>query len=394
MIELLAPAGNRKKLDTAFHFGADAVYVGGADFSLRAYADNFTQDKLKDAVEYAHSLNKKVYVALNIFPKNKDFEKIEEYIKFLSEIKVDAIIVSDLGVLRVAKKYDIAVHISTQANTTNYQSCMMYKDLGAERIVLAREVSLDEIKEIKDKVDIEIETFVHGAMCISYSGRCLLSNYLTDRDSNRGECVQACRWEYSIREINRDDNPNNLLTMTEDKRGTYIMNSKDLNMINYIESLKNAGIDSLKIEGRMKSQYYVANVVNAYRRAIDNSCDIEVLNNELLKNAHRGYTTGFYLGEYDRQDRTSSQSKGSYNFVAEVIDTNDKGIILEQRNRFKVGDELQILSNNDNFNKTITIDKMFDDCNNVVEDAKIVQQKLFIPTDLKLNKKDILRKKN
>lgn len=389
MIELLAPAGNRSKLNTAFHFGADAVYVGGMEYSLRAYADNFNYDTLSLAVVYAHSLNKKVYVAINIFPKDSDYGKIEEFIQYLEIIKVDGIIISDLGLVSLASRYSIPIHISTQANTTNGHTARVYQDMGVSRIVLAREVSIDEIKTIRDMVSLELEVFVHGAMCVSYSGRCLLSNYLSDRDSNRGECVQACRWEYLIREKSRG----NELTITEDDRGTYIMNSRDLNMINHLDKFVDAGVNSFKIEGRMKSQYYVGNVVNAYRRVIDNNyISSEELQAELIKNSHRGYTTGFYLGEYDRQDRSSSQSEGSYDFVAEVIGNNDKGIIIEQRNRFNKGEKLEILSNNDSFNKSIIIDRMYDTCGNIIDDAKLVQQKLVIETEYKLNKYDILRK--
>jgi len=390
MIELLAPAGNRKKMNTAFHFGADAVYVGGKNFSLRAFSDNFDLDGLKDAVTYAHSVGKRVYVAVNIFPKNKDFKEIEEFLQFLEEIAADGVIVSDIGVLEIASKYKTPVHISTQANTTNGYAARVYKELGASRIILAREVSLDDIKEIKDISGADIEVFVHGAMCISYSGRCLLSNYLADRDSNRGECVQSCRWEYLIREKNREKE----LTMVEDERGTYILNSKDLNMIEHLRELKDAGVDSIKIEGRMKTQYYVGNVVNAYRRALDNNLNAtEELTEELLKNSHRGYTTGFYLDETDRQDRYTSQSEGTREFVGEVIENYEEGIVIEQRNRFKTGDTLEILSNGENFNKTIFIDRMYDIYGNIIDDAKLVQQVIRIPTEYRLNKFDILRKK-
>ena len=391
MVELLAPAGNRNKLNTAFHFGADAVYVGGLLFSLRAFADNFDNEGLADAIKYAHSIGKKVYVAVNIFPYNNDFVKIDEYFKFLESVNADAVIVSDLGVLKLASRYKLPVHISTQANTTNGYSAKVYEELGANRIVLAREVSLDDIKKIRDMVSIDLEIFVHGAMCISYSGRCLLSNYLSDRNSNKGECVQACRWEYLIKEKHRDDS---YLTMVEDNRGTYILNSKDLNMLSYIKNLVDAGASSFKIEGRMKSGYYVGNVVNTYRRLIDSNYVVtDELSNELLKNSHRGYTTGFYLGEKDRQDRYSSQSEGTHDFVAEVIESREGGILVEQRNRFRAGDTLEILSNNQFFNKQIFIDKMYDKYGNIIDDAKLVQQEIFIPTEFKLNRYDILRKK-
>lgn len=390
MVELLAPAGNINKLYTAFHYGADAVYVGGSEFSLRAFADNFDNNTLSTAVDYAHKSGKKVYAAVNIFPKNNDFVKIREYLLFLKSINIDAVIVSDLGVVELALSCGLCVHISTQANTTNAYSAKVYRDMCVSRIVLAREVNIEEIKQIKDMTGMELEVFVHGAMCISYSGRCLLSNYMTDRDSNRGECVQACRWEFLIREKSRD----NEFTIVEDSKGTYIMNSRDLNMINHLKELELAGVNSFKIEGRMKSQYYVANVVNAYRRAIDNNyTSDDMLNNELLKNSHRGYTTGFYLNEYDRQDRSTSQSEGTYDFVAEVVNNYEQGIVVEQRNRFRIGDTLEVLSNNDYFNREIIIDTMYDKYGKIVEDAKLVQQLLYIPTNLKLSRYDILRKK-
>ncbi len=391
MIELLAPAGNTKKMETAYHFGADAVYIGGADYSLRAYANNFDINSLGEAVRYAHKLDKKIYAAVNIFPKNSDFGKIDEYLQELRNTNIDGVIVSDLGVIKLATSMGINTHISTQANTTNAYACMVYKDLGASRIVLAREVSINEIAEIRDKVDIELEAFVHGAMCISYSGRCLLSNYLADRDSNRGECVQACRWQYKIREVGRNGEE---LELLEDSKGSYILNSRDLNMIEHIKAMRDAGVCSFKIEGRMKSQYYVGNVINAYRRAIDNNCiATSDLIDELYKNNHRGYTTGFYLGEYDRQDRKTSQSIGSYDFMAEVLESDGEYITVEQRNRFIVGDELEVLSSGVNHNKVINVCNMYDTCGNIVSDAKLVQQMLKIPCKLILEPSDILRKK-
>lgn len=390
MIELLAPAGNRNKLNTAFHFGADAVYVGGTQLSLRAYADNFNDDSLREGVEFAHSLNKKVYVAVNIFPKNRDFGIINEFLQFLETIRADGVIVSDLGVLKAASRYKTPIHISTQANTTNGYAARVYQDMGASRLILAREVSIAEMGEIRNMVEMELEAFIHGAMCISYSGRCLLSNYLAARDGNRGECVQACRWEYIIREKGKAEE----LIVTEDDRGTYILNSKDLNMIGHLRQLKDAGVNSFKIEGRMKSEYYVANVVNAYRRAIDNNYTAtKELKEELIKSSHRRYTTGFYLDEKDREDIVSSKSAGGYQFAAEVIGRKEGGIVVEQRNRFRKGDTLEVLSNNKYFKKQILIDKMYDICGNIIDDAKIVQQELYIPTDYKLNKLDILRMK-
>ena len=388
MAELLAPAGNINKLYTAFRFRADAVYVGGADYSLRAYADNFSLEEMKTGIDYAHSIGRKVYVAVNIFPKDNDFTGIEEYLKFLESVNADAVIASDLGVIDLALKYKTPVHVSTQANIINSRTAKVFERMGVNRLILARGLSLGDIRVIRDAVDVQFEAFVHGAMCISMSGRCLLSNYLSDRDSNRGECVQACRWEYLIREKGRGSE----LTMEEDKRGTYILNSRDMNMISHLKELEDAGISSFKIEGRMKSQYYVANVVNAYRRAMDGVNPTDELQVELLKNSHRGYTTGFYLNEMDREDRNNSQSVGTYDFVAEVKDVRQEGIVVEQRNRFALGDELQLLSAGPDHNKCIIIDKMYDIYGNIIEDAKLVQQEIIIPCNLRAGARDILRK--
>ena len=267
--ELLAPAGSLEKLKIAFQYGADAVYFGGEAFSLRAAAQNFSFEEIKEGAELAHSLGKKIYCTVNVMPRNEGIEKLPEFLKSLEEAKVDAVLVSDLGVFRTVQKHtNLPIHISTQANTVNYEGCNMWHDLGAERVVLARECSLKEIKEIREHIpeELELEVFVHGAMCMSYSGRCLLSSYMTGRDSNRGACAQSCRWKYSLVEEKR---PNQYFPIEEDQHGTYIMNSKDLCMIEHLPELLEAGISSLKIEGRNKSEYYVAIVVNAYRKAID-----------------------------------------------------------------------------------------------------------------------------
>ncbi|MDR1905475.1 MAG: U32 family peptidase [Clostridiales bacterium] len=397
MPELLAPAGNLKKLYTALHFGADAVYLGGRDFSLRAFSDNFSIDDIKTGTEYAHSLNKKVYAAVNIYPRTKDFASITEYMLALKKIGVDGLIISDLGVLYAAISHvpELPVHISTQANTVNAQAVRFYKNLGVKRVVLARELSIEEIKEIKDLSDgVEIECFVHGAMCISYSGRCLLSNYLADRDSNKGECVQACRWRYRIKEETSDIESE----ICEDKHGSYILNGKDLCMIEHLDKLIKAGVDSFKIEGRMKSEHYVGSVVNAYRRAIDafavgKSVDPK-LRDELKKTGNRGYTTGFYLGKNDHINALSSKNMTEAVFIADVLGYDEArgAIIIEQRNRFRKGDVLEVLSVGEYFLKTVEVKEMFDEEGNTVEDARRVQQKLFIKTDLKLKKHDILRK--
>lgn len=404
MIELLAPAGDLNKLKTALHFGADAVYCGGNIFSLRANAKNFTEDELIEAVKYTHERNKKIYVAANIFAFNNDFDALGKYFQFLQKIGVDAVLVSDPGVLCCLKENapKMEIHLSTQANTTNKYAAKFWVEQGVKRIVLARETSIEDIKEIRSFLpeSVELEAFVHGAMCISYSGRCLLSNALTGRSSNRGDCVQACRWEYEIVEKNRKGKP---LTIGEEERGTYILNSKDLNMIEHIDKLAQAGVYSFKVEGRMKSVYYVASVINAYRKAFEiyknNPNDYkpsQMLIDELFKNSHRDYTTGFFFGEKDSVCLESAQPKCDYEFSAEVIDYNKekKMLLVEMRNRFKKGDVLEILSNNDKYwNKQIQIDEIYDEKGNLIDDVKLVQQRVYIPTEYELTARDILRKR-
>ncbi len=400
-IELLSPAGDMSKLKTALYFGADAVYIGGKHFSLRALAGNFSDEEILEAVEFAHSLGKKVYVTVNIFGRNDDIEQAEKYFKFLEKAKVDGAIISDTGLIYLARTVapNLPVNLSTQANTLNYKTVEFWEKQGLKRVILARELSINEIKGIKEKVpNMEIETFIHGAMCISYSGRCLLSDYRTGRSSNRGECVQACRWNYEIRE---KDSECGFMEMQEDERGTYIMNSKDLNLLDYIDELDKAGVCSFKIEGRMKSEYYLATVVNAYRRAIDAYYKLgekykenPLYQTELKKTAHREFTTAYITGFNDRTvNYEDSQSKGTHKFMAYVVEGNDGRdyAIVEQRNRFKVGDKLEILSPSDSFNKTISITKMENEKGEEVLDAKLVQQKLKIYTDVKLSAGDILR---
>lgn len=400
MLELLAPAGNFEKMKTAFAFGADAVYMAGKRFGLRAFADNFDKDELKEATNYAHALGKKVYITLNILAHEGDFVGLDEYVKYLSEIGVDAVLVADIGVMQFVKECapSLTIHISTQASVLNSYSIKTYAKLGAKRIVLARECSLEEIKNLRKNIpdDIELEAFVHGAMCISYSGRCLLSNYLTGRDSNRGACVQACRWEYFISERSRKDEK---YQIEEDERGTYILNSKDLNMIEHLKELSDAGVCSFKIEGRMKSPYYVANVVNAYRRAIDNMEKmtpqlLDMLKGELIKTSHRKYTTGFYFGADDKECLESSYPDQTHEFMASVLEDAEEGkVLIEMRNRFKVGDVLEVLSSGEAFNKMLTVEKMQTVAGEDVLDAKNVQEKLYLFTSLPLKKYDILRKK-
>lgn len=399
--ELLAPAGDRERLETAIHFGADAVYFAGKKYGLRAFADNFDENEMKDAIAYCHQHGVKAYITVNVLAHNQDFDGLIEYLKHLEECKADGVIVNDLGIALYVKKYtNLALHVSTQANITNKESAKLWVSLGAERLVLARELSLTEIREIKDAIgdDIEIETFVHGAMCISYSGRCLLSNYLTKRDSNKGTCSQPCRLDYALYHKFSDDENSNLLPIQEDQRGTYILNSRDLCLVNYLKDLSSAGISSLKVEGRMKSTYYVATVINVYRRALDHfyngtTPDFDYIT-ELQKTSNRDFTTGFYFGESENVNLESSKYKQTYEFIAVVAEDSSNGeVLIEHRNKFKVGDELEILSTNDSFNKTIKITEIRDLQGESVEEIKRIKQRAYIKTDFILQKGDILRRK-
>lgn len=402
-LELLAPAGDMEKLKTAVHFGADAVYFAGKNYGLRAYGTNFENFSIKEAMDYLHAHGKKGYVTLNVFARHNDFDGLKEYLQTLVEAKVDAVIVSDLGIFTFIKENapQLNIHVSTQANVTNSYAVKMWKNLGAERVILARELDIDEIsKIINDNPEIDIEVFVHGAMCISYSGRCLLSNYLTGRDSNHGECVQACRWKYSVVEENR---PDDKLDLEEDEGGTYIFNSKDLCLIDYIDKIYEAGIYSLKIEGRMKSPYYVATIINAYRRAIDYMFECkknnktyevpETLKQELLKASHRKYTSGFMFkdGNITQNLETSIQEQDS-KFMAIVKEVSNGKILIEQRNKFSLGDKLEILSPKELFKQVLDIQKMEDEQGNQLIEAKNVQQLIWIYTDLPFEVGDILRK--
>ena len=399
-IELLAPAGSLKKLKTAIDFGADAVYAGGKEFSLRAYADNFTLEEMREGVEYCHARGKKMYVTVNIFPKNRDFEVAEKYFQELYEIGVDAVLITDAGLISLCKRVapKLPIHLSTQANTLNKYTVEFWASQGVERVVLARELSFAEIKEIHThNPATELEVFVHGAMCISYSGRCLLSNYLDGRDANRGECVQACRWHYNLTESSREGAP---LEMEEDERGTYILNSKDLNMLSYIPELADAGVLSLKIEGRMKSEYYLATIVNAYRRGLDAFYNGEFekvsdeLEKEVRKVVHRDYTVAYTLGDNNKTIAyNSGQNGGTHEFIAIVLGSGEGYVEVEMRNRFRKGDVLECLTPTEHFNAPLLIGDMWDEKGNLIDDAKIVQQKVRIATHLTLRAGDILRRK-
>ena len=392
-MELLAPAGNFDKLVTAVHFGADAVYFSGKRYGLRAFAGNFDDEEIIKAMNFLHEHGKKGYITLNIVANDSDFDNLDEYLNLLTKAKVDGLIVSDVGLIYYIRKNfpSLNIHVSTQANINNSYSAKFFADMRVTRIVLARELNLSQIKEINDNVGnrVELEAFGHGAMCISYSGRCLLSNYMAGRDSNRGACVQACRWEYTIREVNKTEQ----FPIEQDSRGTYILNSKDLCMIEHIKELENAGICSLKIEGRMKSDYYVASVVNAYRRAIDSKDDLQTLKSELEKTSHRRYTTGFYFNSNDKEYLESSMPVQTAVFVAKVIEDCKNGMVkVEMRNRFKIGDELEVLSPNNSFLKKIKIEKIVDSKGQEIDDCKKVQEIVLINCPYQLKEGDILRK--
>ena len=349
--ELLAPAGTMEKLQMALAYGADAAYLGGTQFGLRAFGGNFTNDEIRAAVQLAHGMGRKVYVTVNVFPHNDDLVSLSDYLRFLAEAGVNAVLVADLGVFMCAREVAPAlpVHISTQANNVNWRTVRAWQELGAARVVLARELSREEIREIRRQTDVELELFVHGAMCISYSGRCLLSSYFTGRDANRGGCAQSCRWKYALVEESR---PGEYYPIAEDERGTYIMNSKDLCLLPYLDEVVSSGIDSLKIEGRMKSVHYVASVVKAYRMALDAACagtPYEVREEwieELGKVSHRAYTTGFFFGKTTEEDQIygSSSYEQTSDFVGLVrsYDAENRLATVEQRNNMKLGQEIEI----------------------------------------------------
>lgn len=384
--ELLSPAGSLEKLKVALAYGADAVFFGAKTFGLRAFSDNFTPEEMAEGVKLAHAKGKKAYVTVNVFPHNEDLEKLPEYLDFLTQIKVDGAIVADPGIFNLIRKSfpNLPLHISTQANTTNWRTAEFWQEQGAKRVVLARELSFKEIAEIRSHVQMELEVFVHGAMCMSYSGRCLLSNYLTERDANRGECAQPCRWKYQLVEEKR---PGQYFPIAEDERGTYIMNSKDLCMIEYLPQLLATGVSSLKIEGRMKSIHYVATVTKVYRQAID-SYLLDPKNfrikqqwiDELLAISHRRYGSGFYLeNEKPGQIYDSNVHQQTHDFIGLVhgYDAETGFADIEQRNNMKLGQEIELLlPNGAGFSQRI--EKMTDDAGNPIEVAPHPQQKIRI----------------
>lgn len=399
--ELLAPAGNMEKCKMALLYGADAIYLGGNKFGLRAFAANFSTAEIKEAVEFAHNLGKKVYVTVNIFAHNEDIAELPEYLLSLEEAGVDALLISDFGVWSIARQVvpDMALHVSTQANTCNWAAVEAWKNLGAERVVLARELSIAEISEIDKKCDVELEVFVHGAMCISYSGRCYLSSYLTGRDGNRGECAQVCRWNYQLVEENR---PDQAFPIEEDERGTYIMNSKDLCLLDLIPELAEAGVDSLKIEGRMKSVHYVATVVSVYRKAIDawysNPEQFAVKSewkDELEKVSHRPYFYGFAVNRPDENGQiyTTSSYVQTRDFVGIVTgyDKETNTAYIEQRNKMVVGEKLEVLMP-DGTILDIVLDDMRDENGNLFDVANRVQQRFSIKSAINLQPYSLLRR--
>ncbi|MBP3690584.1 MAG: U32 family peptidase [Schwartzia sp.] len=399
--ELLAPAGNMEKLKIAFLYGADAVYLGGEAYGLRAQGGNFSREELAEAARFARERGKKIYVTVNVYPHNAELAALPDYLRYLQAIGADAILVSDLGVFSVARETvpELPVHISTQANTVNYAAVNAWARLGAERVVLAREVPLEDIKEIRQRCDVELEMFVHGAMCISYSGRCLMSNYFTGRDANRGNCAQACRWRYALMEETR---PGQYFPVEEDGRGTYIFNSKDLCLMPYLAEVIESGVDSLKIEGRMKSVHYVASVTKAYRMAIDAYCDSPetfsvnpAWTEELDKVSHRTYTDGFFHGELptDAQIYGSSSYTQTSEFIGLVLDFDETTgfALVEQRNHMTVGEEIEIFQpKGEGWRQRLA--EMKDEEGMRIEAAPHPQQHVYIRMERPIEKYAILRR--
>lgn len=402
--ELLAPGGSLEKLKTAIEYGADAVYIGGEAFSLRVAAENFTMDEMKEGLQFAHERGKKVYLTANILPHNDDIEQFKAFIQEMRPLGFDAILIADPGLFDITQELapELPIHISTQANNVNYRSAEFWYRLGAKRIVLAREMSFREIAEIRSKIpaDLELEAFVHGAMCISYSGRCLLSNYLTNRDANQGCCSHPCRWKYSLVEEKR---PGQYMDVFENDRGTFIFNSKDLCMIEHIPELVQSGISSLKLEGRVKTSYYVATVVGAYRREIDryfadpehykfNPEELE----ELCKVSHRPYTTGFYYHKPDSESQvyTSSSYIREYDLVGIVLDYDPQTQIatVTQRNRFFHGDEVEIMHPMQPYFKQV-IGDMKNEEDEPIDVANHAEMIVKFKVDRPVSRGDMLRKK-
>lgn len=397
--ELLSPAGDFERLKSAVSFGADAVYLAGKEFGMRASQTNFDNDLLKKAVEYAHAHAVNVYVTVNTLPRNDEIDLLPQYLLFLNEIGVDAIIASDIGVLSLIKEHipNMEVHVSTQAGVVNYQTCLALHKLGAKRIVLARELSIEEIEEIRKRIpdELELEVFVHGAMCMSFSGRCLISNYLTGRDANRGECAQPCRWGYHLVEEKR---PNEYYPIFEDEKGSYILNAKDLCMLPFIDRLIKAGVTSLKIEGRAKSSYYVSIVTNAYRIAIDDylknpdSFELEDwLYDEVKKVSHRQYSTGFYFDTPDQYYENGGYTR-EYDIIALVEGCEDGWLYCLQKNKFSTGDEVEIVESKKRF-VTMTIGALQNENNEEIASAPNAGMTVKIASDREFCRGTIIRRR-
>ena len=401
--ELLIPASSLEVLKIAVIFGADAVYIGGEAFGLRAKAKNFSIEDMKEGVKFAHERNVKVYVTANILAHNYDLEGARAYFEELKEVGPDALIISDPGMFTIAKEVlpDIDIHISTQANNTNYMTYNFWWNQGAKRVVSARELSLEEIKEIREHIpdEMEIETFMHGAMCISYSGRCLLSSFLAGRDANRGACTHPCRWKYAVVEENR---PGQYMPVYENERGTYIFNSKDLCMIEHIPEMVSSGIDSFKIEGRMKTALYVATVARTYRLAIDDFIEdpekykarIPFYKSEISKCTYRQYTTGFFFGKPDENTQIydSNTYIREYTYLGIVGDTNEQGLYhIEQRNKFSVGETIEVMKP-DGQNIEVTVKRIVDENGKDMDSCPHPKQNLYIDLGIQLDKYDILRR--
>ena len=403
--ELMIPASSLEVLKTAVTFGADAVYIGGEVFSLRAKSKNFSLDDMREGIAFAHEHGTKVYVTANILAHNGDLDGIETYFHELKEIKPDALIISDPGVFQIAKEIcpEIDVHISTQANNTNYRTYRFWHTMGASRVVSARELSLKEIRELRDNIpeELEIETFIHGAMCISYSGRCLLSSYFTGRDANQGACTHPCRWKYAIMEETR---PGEYLPVYENERGTYIFNSKDLCMIEHIPEMVEAGIDSFKIEGRMKTALYVAVVTRTYRQAIDDyftdpelyKSRMDYYKDEIAKCTYRQFTTGFFFGkpDHDTQIYDSNTYIKAYTYLGLIGEHRGDGFYaLEQRNKFSVGEEIEVMKP-DGTDLTVVVRGMTDEEGQPMESCPHPKQKIFVDLGVELSPFDLLRRKD
>jgi len=400
-MELLAPAGNFKKLLYAIHYGADAVYTAGKNFSLRAQSDNLSEKELKQATEFCHSLHKKIYVAVNIFAHNSDLEDLPSYLEFLQKIKIDAIIISDPGIFLLSKKHapEIPIHISTQANVTSWRSAEFWQNLGAKRIILARELTIAEIKKMRSKLpELELEIFVHGAMCMSYSGRCLLSSFLNKRSANRGNCTQSCRWKYNLVEETR---PGEYFPIEEDKYGTYILNSKDLCLFDRLAEINRCGINSIKIEGRMKSVYYVANLTRTYKEALaflEENKKIKGLNTlkkELDKISHRVYTEAFF-DEFDAsstQNYSTSSYIRKYQFIGEIIKTEKTFAFINCKGKINLNDEIEIIFPKRANDMDLKVENLFDEEGNPISFTK---PNMIFKIDLKreIPEFGIVRKKN